>query len=87
MLIDLIVVLRCMTIGAKYSYFSTAELLEMDLVPQPFERLSEKYVLVGWVAPSPRLLFKELERAMTRTAPHMCTHKLLYGEPGYAVQQ
>jgi len=78
--LDLFVLLRCMTIGAKYGYLAVAELRELDLVRLPRIRVAEKFVLFGWVTPTSHLLFSELERAMTRMAPNLCAHKLLYAD-------
>lgn len=74
----LLYLLRCCTIGVKYSLQSSAQLAELGRVILPGVRILETLVLVGWVSPTPYLLFGELERAMMRVAPTMCTHKLLH---------
>ncbi|RYG51975.1 hypothetical protein EON66_10225, partial [archaeon] len=66
--------------AAKYAYYSIAELKETDLSVLPSWRVYEKLVLAGWSTPTPHLLFTELERAMVRVSPTLCSHKMLYAD-------
>jgi hypothetical protein len=78
--VDIMYVLRCMTIAAKYSYYSFAELRELDVRRLGKDRLFEKLILAGWTRPTAHLLFAELERSLIRVGPNMCSHKILYAD-------
>ena len=51
-----------------------ASYVSLDRVDQSDSSLRAKLVLIGWLGPSPELMAREMEKAVTRSAPHFARH-------------
>lgn len=77
-LVEFCFMLRGAIIAAKYAHYDTASLAQLDRAPLSASDIYSRLVLVGWIAPPPELMARELERAISRAAPHFARHVIVF---------
>lgn len=65
-------------IAIKYGWFTHAEYARMDAQDLRTEEVLDKLMLAGWLRPSKRLLWREMDRAIARTSPHAHEQRIVF---------
>lgn len=69
---------RAAVVAGKYAHYDRVSYSRLDRAPLSEEDRVAKLVLVGWVTPTPRLVFREMEKAIARSSAYLGRLRIVF---------
>ena len=77
-LLMLIFAARAAVVAGKYAHYDRVSYAQLDHADLSEEDRVAKLVLVGWVTPTPKLVLREMEKAIARSSPHFARLRVVF---------